>query len=302
MTWRAKLSVGGLVSLLLIGPILALDLWLFNLLISQSIRAEQINLLTFLMGLFIVLSVPLLCVLVYQMVSWLTLRYYLDRNGVVVRWAGKEQIIPIRQIERIVPGQQLGNTVVRRRGLRWPGHERGVGLVPGIGVTRFLATRPLSEQLLLVTPGQAFGISPAAPEEFLKAFEARRQLGPNRLLEQQVRRARLLTWPLWTDQTAWVLLGAAAVINLGLFGYLSIRFPGLDIQLPLHFNHLGEADRIGTKIELFALPIIGLIILGTNLALGLVLYRRERAGSYMLWGASAAVQALFWLAVFSILP
>lgn len=302
MTWRAKLSVGGLVSLLLIGPILALDLWLFNLLISQSIRAEQINLLTFLMGLFIVLSVPLLCVLVYQMVSWLTLRYYLDRNGVVVRWAGKEQIIPIRQIERIVPGQQLGNTVVRRRGLRWPGHERGVGLVPGIGVTRFLATRPLSEQLLLVTPGQAFGISPAAPEEFLKAFEARRQLGPNRLLEQQVRRARLLTWPLWTDQTAWVLLGAAAVINLGLFGYLSIRFPGLDIQLPLHFNRLGEADRIGTKIELFALPIIGLIILGTNLALGLVLYRRERAGSYMLWGASAAVQALFWLAVFSILP
>jgi hypothetical protein len=302
LTWRAKLSVGGLVSLLLIGPILALDLWLFNLLISQSIRAEQINLLTFLMGLFIVLSVPLLCVLVYQMVSWLTLRYYLDRNGVVVRWAGKEQIIPIRQIERIVPGQQLGNTVVRRRGLRWPGHERGVGLVPGIGVTRFLATRPLSEQLLLVTPGQAFGISPAAPEEFLKAFEARRQLGPNRLLEQQVRRARLLTWPLWTDQTAWVLLGAAAVINLGLFGYLSIRFPGLDIQLPLHFNRLGEADRIGTKIELFALPIIGLIILGTNLALGLVLYRRERAGSYMLWGASAAVQALFWLAVFSILP
>ena len=281
---------------------MAVDLWLLNLLSTQSIRAEQINFLTFLLGFVIVLSVPLLCVLVYQTVSWLTLRYYLDRNGVVVRWAGNEQIIPIRQIERIIPGQQLGNTVVRRRGLRWPGHERGVGLVPGIGSTRFLATQPLSEQLLLVTPGLAFGISPRAPEEFLKAFEARRQLGPNRLLEQQVRRARLLTWPLWTDQTAWVLLGAAAVINLGLFGYLSIRFPGLDIQLPLHFNRLGEADRIGTKMELFALPIIGLIILGTNLALGLVLYRRERAGSYMLWGASAAVQALFWLAAFSILP
>jgi hypothetical protein len=65
---------------------------------------------------------------------------------------------------------------------------------------------------------------------------------------------------------------------------------------------MGQPDRIGTKIELFALPIIGLIILGTNLGLGLLLYRRERAGSYLLWGAAAAVQALFWLAAFSIVP
>ena len=72
--------------------------------------------------------------------------------------------------------------------------------------------------------------------------------------------------------------------------------------MPLHFNSLGLADRIGTKVELFALPIIGLIILGTNLVLGLVLYRRERAGSYLLWGAAAAAQALFWLATFSIVP
>jgi len=74
----------------------------------------------------------------------------------------------------------------------------------------------------------------------------------------------------------------------------------LDLQLPLHFNSLGQADRIGTKTELFALPIIGLIILVTNLVLGLGLYRREKAGSYLLWGAAAAAQTLFWLATFSI--
>jgi hypothetical protein len=55
-------------------------------------------------------------------------------------------------------------------------------------------------------------------------------------------------------------------------------------------------------MELFALPIIGALILATNLILGALLYRRERAGSYLLWGASAAVQALFWLAAFSIIP
>ena len=96
--------------------------------------------------------------------------------------------------------------------------------------------------------------------------------------------------------------GLCAAINLALLGYLSARFPGLDYLLPLHFSNLGQPDRIGTKMELFTLPIIGLIILGTNLILGLALYRSERAGSYVLWGAATAVQALFWLATFSIVP
>jgi hypothetical protein len=55
-------------------------------------------------------------------------------------------------------------------------------------------------------------------------------------------------------------------------------------------------------MELFALPIIGLIMLGTNLALGLALYKRERAGAYLLWGSAAGAQILFWLATFSLVP
>ena len=287
--------------LLLMGPIVILDGWLLHLL-GQGVRAQQISFVTFLMGLIVLLSLPVLLLLAYQAVSCLTLRYHLDRNGIVVRWLGTERIIPIRDIQQIVSGHQYGGTIVRRRGLHWMGHERGSGMVPGIGRTRFLATRPLTGQLLLVTPGLAYGISPSDAEGFLKSFEARRELGPNRVLEPGLDRAGWLTWAFWLDQTAWVLLGAAVVINLGLIAYLCARFPGLDFQLPLHFNSLGEADRIGTKMELFALPIIGLIILGANLGLGLVLYRRERAGSYLLWGAAAAVQALFWLAAFSIVP
>ena len=302
MTWRAKFSIGGLIGFLVIGVIVGLDALLLHLLLGESIREQQISFFTFLMAMLVVLSVPVLLLAVYHTVSLLTLRYRLDRNGVYVRWFGSRQVIPIRDIQRIIDGSELGGVVVRRRGLHWPGHERGVGMVPGIGRTQFLASQPLTGQLLLVTPGSAFGISPQDPEGFLKAFEARRELGPNRLLEQEVHHARWLTWSLWKDSTAWMLVGAAVVINLGLFGYLAALFPGLDFQLPLHFNSLGQPDRIGTKMELFALPIIGLIILGTNLALGVLLYRRERAGSYLLWGAAAAVQALFWLAAVSIIP
>ncbi|MGC9333268.1 MAG: PH domain-containing protein [Anaerolineae bacterium] len=302
MTCRPKLSIGGPLGLLFVGAVLAMDWLLVHWLVDRSIRAQEINLGAFLVGLYVLLSLPLLAVLIYQTASWLSLRYRLDRNGIVIRSVGSEAIIPIREVQRILPGQDLGKEALRRRGLHWPGHERGVGMIPGIGRTRFLATRPLSEQLLLVTPGMAYGISPQDPEAFVRGFESRRELGPNRLLEHEERRAAWFTWPVWTDQTAWVLLGAALVINLALFGYLSIRFPGMDFQLPLHFNSLGQPDRIGTKMELFALPIIGLIVLGTNLALGLALYRRERAGSYLLWGAAAAAQALFWLATFSIVP
>jgi hypothetical protein len=302
LTYRARNSVGWLFGLLSIGLSLALDGWLLNRLMTSSIRTEQINVLSFLGGVVVLLSIPLLVLLAYHTLSCLTLRYRLDRNGLVVSWLGTRELIPIRDIQRIVPGHELDGTIVQRKGVRWPGHERGEGLLPGLGRTRFLATRPLAEQLVLVVPGLAYGISPHDTERFLRAFDDRRELGPNRLLEADCHEARWLSWPLWTDQTAWVLLGLALFINLALFAYLSARFPAMDHQLPLHFNNQGLADRIGTKMELFALPIIGLIILATNALLGLILYRWERAGSYLLWGAATVAQALFWLAVFSIGP
>jgi len=335
LTFRARFSFGGLWGLLYGVLLVGLDAWLVRLLIARAVRPQALNLGTFLVALIVLATLPLLVILAYHTWSWLTLRYHLDRNGLTIRWAGSEHQIPIRDIQRIIPGKQLtGNhasailepenpilqiyerlilrfsprdagkrgDIVRRRGIRWPGHERGAGLVPGIGRTRFFATRPLAEQLLVIVPGTAFAISPDNLDEFLRSFEARRALGPNRLVERVMHRGSWFAWPLWRDTTAWTLLGAAVLINLALFGYLSARFPGLDFQLPLHFNSLGQVDRIGAKIELFALPIIGLIILGTNLVLGLLLYRRERAGSYLLWGASAAAQGLFWLATFSLVP
>jgi hypothetical protein len=174
--------------------------------------------------------------------------------------------------------------------------------VPGVGKTHFFASQLPEEQLLLITPGRAYAISPGDPGGFLAAFDSRAAMGPNRLLAAQARYARWVTWEFWSDQTGWILLGAALLINVGLFAYLAGSFPGLDSQLPLHFNRFGQADRIGTKMELFALPIIGAIILIANLVLGMFLYWRERAGAYLLWGASAAVQALFWLAASSIIP
>jgi hypothetical protein len=284
------------------GLVVLLDILLLNWLLRYHIRPLQLSFFSFLLGVILLLSVPVLIFIALQSFECLTLSYRLDRNGVVIRWGGSERVVPIRDIQAIIPGDQLGSSVVDREGVRWPGHERGGGDVPGIGQTRFYATRPLTQQLILVTDGPAIAISPADSQGFLQAYGRRRELGPNRLLDRGIHYSRWLTWSLWTDQAAWVLLGAGLFINVGLFGYLFARFPGLDLQLPLHFNSLGQADRIGTKAELFSLPIIGLIIFCANLVLGLLLYRKARSGSYLLWGASAAAQALLWLATFSIVP
>lgn len=297
MTLRARLSAGVPLGLLLIGLVLGIDAWLLRWLIVQQIRPQQFTFLTFLVGLLVLASVPLVVVLAYHSLSCLTLRYHLDRDGVTIRWLGGRQVVPIRDIHRVLPGSQLGGPVVHRRGVHWPGHERGEGAIPGVGRTLFLATRSLQSQLLLVTPGKALAISPTRPEDFVTGLAARQELGPNRILEPERWLAPWLTWSLWKDRTAGLVLGAATAINLGLFAYLCARFPRLDEQLPLHYNSQGLADRIGTKADLFAVPIIGLIILGTNLVLGLLLYRRERAGSYLLWGAAAVAQALVWLAL-----
>lgn len=304
MTYRAKMSAGWPLGVLFIALVIALDALLLNQLVNRTIRPQQINLASFLTGTLVLSSIPLLILLAYHTLCSLTLRYHVNRNNLVLRWLGTEETIPMRDIQRIAAGPQLSEAIVphSRRGVHWPGHEWGEGMLPDVGPTRFLASRPWAEQLVVVADGQAYAISPHDPDGFLRAFESRQALGPNRLVPRQVRQARWLTWPFWKDRTAWVLLGAALAVNLALFAYLSARFPSMDLQLPLHFNIQGMADRIGTKAELFALPIIGLIILVTNSALGLLLYSRERAGAYLLWGGAAMVQVLFWLAVLSIGP
>jgi len=301
LTVRARASLGVPLGLLFLALVVGLDVLILSRLFGHDIPNEQISLVSFLLGLLVLVSLPVLAILAYHTLSCATLRYRLDRNGITIYGAGTQQTIPIGGVRQILSGDQVQGVITNRRGLRWPGCERGVGRIPGIGVVHFFATRPWPDQLLLLTSGPAFAVSPRTPERFLKAFAARQELGPNRQLEAGVRRARWLSWPLWTDQRAWALIGAASILNLVLFAFLSTLFPALDLQLPLHFSGLGEVDRIGGKMELFALPTIALIVFGANLVAGLILYRWERAGSYLLWGAAVAAQVLFWLATLGLL-
>ena len=86
-----------------------------------------------------------------------------------------------------------------------------------------------------------------------------------------------------------------------MFGYTCLRFPELAPRVALHFDALGAPDRFGPRLQVFLLPLIGLMALGANVVIGVPMYLRDRVGAYLLWGGALVVQVLAWIAALGIL-
>jgi hypothetical protein len=145
-------------------------------------------------------------------------------------------------------------------------------------------------------------VSPENPERFLAALQERFALGPNRILDAELQRPPVWTWPLWRDRAALFLMAAGLLGVLVMFGALTFRYPSLSSDLPMHFDVAGLPDRIAPKSELFTLPVIGLLVWVFNTALGVWLYRHvQRGGAYLLWFGALAVQGIAGLALFNLM-
>lgn len=295
MNWKPAHSAGGRVGLgLTIAAALA-SLGLLWLLTTRPISASF-----FFLALAALIGVALVGVLGYWTCGFYTLRYRVDRNGLVITWGVLRQVIPVTNIERLAPGTEL-DPHTRIRGFTWPGYYVGVGHDPNLGPVLSYATRPREEQLLIITPTQVYAISPRDPAAFKLEYELRARLGPTVALTQGAILSRLARLPLWHDRPLWVLAGLTALSNVLLFGYVSWQHPYLPELLPLHFGIQGQVDRIGERTELFLLPIIGLIVLAINALWGFLIHLRERFGTYILLLAALVVQTLLWVATVNII-
>jgi hypothetical protein len=281
---------------MLIGSLLVFVTLLLDIGWVWQITNWPISNITFVQSILVLLSLPWLGLLGYWLYGLLTLRYHLDRNRLFIRWGPTWQVIPLPEIEQVEIGPRL-ESPFRFRGAWWPGHQIGHGQVADLGLTLFYATTPASRQVVLVTPTLAYAISPPDPEAFRREFELRRNMGPTQRVEQTSHRPAFTGWAFWSDWAALGLLGLGALMVTALFGRLCWRYPALPERLALHFDAQGLVDRIGQRNELFAVPIIGLIVLVVNSLLGFLLYRRERVGAYLVWGSTAAVHVLLWLAL-----
>ena len=270
-------------------------LTLLNLLLRQS---DPANTTSALIGLVIALAVT--AAALYWTFVTFKLDYHLSRNGLVIRWGLGQLRIPISKIDQVVSGQALSSSPLFR-GIKLGGLHVGQGELADYGPLTFRSTAPLAQSLLVVTTNQTYVISPRQPEAFLKALQARRELGPTQQWTVQIRRTWPLNKPLLNDPLTWWLLGAASLICLALLGYISSRYTGLPPSLPIHFNSLGHADRIADKNVLYLLPAAGFLVLIVNALLGSLIYSKEKLAAYLLWGSSVVMQLCLWMAGFTII-
>lgn len=255
------------------------------------------------LGIALVLDLVLLALLIYWSIAALRLRYWLDRNGLVIHWGGSRLVVPMDRISEMRLGSDLtgiDNPVRAFRGIGWVGLRAGQAQLTGGRPARVITTAPAAESVLILTPDSVYVVSPREPRAFLEAWRVRRPLGPTQFWQEREYLAWPLDLPVWRDRLAWTLIGLGLMVSLALHIYLSVVFDQLPAMLSFHFDVLGQVDRIASRVQILRLPQIALLMLVLDLILGFAIYRRQRIAAYLVWGGGLVLQLLVWGAVLTI--
>lgn len=291
--------------------LIGLDLVLIALMVARPVGGATFLLLLLALALWL----PILYLLWRAWVCF-SLAYWIDRNALTLAWGPIRQVIPLGDIEAVRRGEAVAAALegvrlaqgpngqidqpARTLAARWPALGRYLIYGADLGTRRLLpfgkvysiASRPLSEQVLLHTPQSIFGISPADADAFLTSLQDHHQLGPTRRLQLQRRWPRVMRWPLWQDRFLLILLAAGFLGTLALLGLAISRFSALPFALP-------QWDNLDRRL-IFAFPIFGLAVWLVNGIWGLLVYPRQRVAAGLLWGGALVAQAAAFIALFKI--
>jgi hypothetical protein len=268
--------------------------WCMGVALALSIRALNLDIGLGVIALY-ALATPFFAMgllFVYWTYSLGTMRYALDRNALTITWGDIRQMVPLAQVERLVPGRELPNP--RVAGVSWLGHHVGQAEVEGgVGPTLFYSTHRSPEDLLyLVTPDQSYAVSVDDEVAFAEAVQAQQRLGPLVSVPQTPERLYLAAQPFWEDFTAQALALVAIGAFFAMFGYVYQQYPGLPESIALSFPQLEGVTRVGSKEELLKLPTTGVGLLLINLALAFVAHSWERMVGYVLLIAAIGAQGI----------
>jgi hypothetical protein len=176
-----------------------------------------------------------------------------------------------------------------------------VGQSEGLDTIVFYATRPVSEQIIITTDHVAYALSPADSDEFLQALLERLEMGPTQEVEERAAHPAFLKWEIWRDRWAMGTLVGSLLLAVLLTGVLCWRYPYLPQSLAMRFTTEGEPMLMAPPTRIFYFAVLAALFFVINGGLGLVIYHRVRAISYMLWSGLLAVEGSLWAAVISIL-
>ncbi|WP_041330409.1 PH domain-containing protein [Roseiflexus castenholzii] len=234
----------------------------------------------------------------HRLMSALTLTYDIDRNGLYIRWAGNQVIIPLDRIITIDVGAGpvfLPFGPFQRVGTYWG--RAFTGEAP----LYLYATQPPGECLIIYTADAAYALSPEDPDAFVQDLEQRRSLGATKVLQPSLEHSRVFHYAFWRDRTVLALVLAAMMINLLAFGLVAVAYPSLAPLVEMRFDATGELAELRPRHQTLFLPLAAFGLSLLNTTAGLALYRSLPLGARLLQGASVIVQLLFLVAVVQIL-
>lgn len=99
-----------------------------------------------------------------------------------------------------------------------------------------------------------------------------------------------------------VLLAAATLTLIAMVIWFNANYASFPDLMPLHFDALGNPDRIGERSELSGLLVIAAFVYTFNIlsGLGLRLFARMTFAPYLLWSGALLVELLLWVALWNI--
>lgn len=271
-----------------IGYFFSLLLTLFNLGLVVLLWMQPISLWSFIWGVLLVVGVPALPLTLYLTHCLHHARYAVETDALIVSWGAFQQTIPLGQIRSIRWGHQL-SPIRRFRGARWWGYYLGQGeLVEGARTypIRIFASRPLAQQLVLVTDSRMVGLSPIDGETFAACLRALRATTPPTLKSSSPTQPFILSWAIWQDRIAHLCLIVPALLNLLLFAAITTLYATF---LPNQAAHW------------LSLPFIALLLWLFNGIIGWLFYeaRQEKPIAYLVWSTTILIQIAAWVGFLS---
>jgi hypothetical protein len=235
----------------------------------------------------------------YRLYALLRSGYTLERERLILRWGLRLEEIPLSDIEWIRPASDLEHPL-NLPWLRLPGGLLGLRRHVDLGLVEFLAAEP--RNLLLVgTTRRVYVISPADARGFVQAFARAIELGSLAHAEARSQYPTFIISHAWENLLARYLWISGALLNAGLFIWVSLLIPTLG-QITLGAQFGTEVAETVPATQLILLPIVSILLFLIGWAAGLNFYRWEKQQplAFVVWGFSTLNALLFLLAVFFI--
>lgn len=297
LEYRSSNYHNGLIALAIVCVLLAVT----GILITHIAR-QPFSVATFGLSIGVLICLGALGIASYWTAATLGLRYRVDRNGIRIWWGGSQWTIPIDHIQAITSVKRSDSEELRElcpRGAWLGGWTRCKPLRDG-RVVIWRSNAALEDSLAVLTASHVYIISPEQPENFIRSWQERQFMGKTQNWREEEKRAHWLSSPMWSDRIVWGLMGGTLATSLALFGTMAFAYPRLPERLALHFDVLGQPDRVGQRSEVLHLPVVALSMVIVDLSLGFALYRRDRVAAYLIWAGGILLQMLTWSALYVI--